>query len=55
MKQFTLLLLLLMTACSGAQRKTAWDSGAQRQEAIEDETMNELNERNRNQMPGQSF
>lgn len=45
-----LLTILILVSCSSKQQ--SWDSGAQKQQAIEDDRRNEQQERIRNQLPG---
>lgn len=45
-----IMVTFILASCSS--RQPSWDSGAQKQEAIEEETQAEQQERLRNQFPG---
>jgi hypothetical protein len=50
---FVLMVILFLGSCSTSKKNPNWDSGAQRQEAFEDETRNDQQDQFRNQFPGQ--
>lgn len=54
MKVFIVLMVIfILGACSTPRKSQSWDNGAQRQEAIEEETRNDQQDQFRNQFPGQ--
>lgn len=53
MKAFLVLMIIfILGSCSTLGKNQSWDSGAQKQEAIEDETRNDQQDQFRNQFPG---
>jgi hypothetical protein len=50
---FVLMVIFILGSCSTSKKNPNWDSGAQRQEAFEDETRNDQQDQFRNQFPGQ--
>ena len=49
------LTFILICSCASKERRTEWDSGAQKQEATEDEMRYQQQEVLRNQFPGGRF